>query len=137
MRMASKEELNRTYEQYRGEQCQACGATRRLPGYYAPWFIERAHIVNKPRICDRRAVVLLCSVCHKFQHGERLSGFLRPKLQLEHLLAIKFTCDPDYYDHEFLQRYSVRILPDPLELPDFYEHWHMHYFEKYKGRFPC
>ena len=39
--MASKEDWSKTYENYRSEQCQACGASRRPQGYYAPWLIER------------------------------------------------------------------------------------------------
>ncbi len=30
--------------------------------WHAPWVIERAHIVNKPRAEDRRAAILLCSL---------------------------------------------------------------------------
>jgi hypothetical protein len=124
---------NKTYEEYRGHQCEACGATRCPPGYYAPWLIERAHIVNKPRVCDRRVVVLLCSICHKFSHGERLSGLIRPRLEVAHLLAIKLTCDPQFYDPVFMQRYSVRLLPEPAPLPEWYEHWHKHYGAKEWG----
>jgi hypothetical protein len=118
---------NKTYEEYRGVECVACGATRCPTGFYAPWLIERAHIVNKPRVCDRRVVVLLCSICHKFQHGERLSGFMRPKLELGHMLALKLTTDPEFYDPQFMARYSVRHLPEPAPLPDWYEHWHRKY----------
>lgn len=97
--------------------CWACGAWKRQENYFAPWMIERAHIVNKPRRLDRRLVVMLCSVCHRISHGERLSGFDRSKLELAHLLTLKKECDPDWWDLEFIQRHSIRILPELEPLP--------------------
>lgn len=79
--------------------------------------IERAHIVNKPRRIDRRAVLGLCSICHKTQHGERLAGFSRYRLDVSNMLALKELIDPDWFDLEFLQTCSVRRLPAP-KLPD-------------------
>jgi hypothetical protein len=78
--------------------------------YYGPWLIERAHIANKPRREDRRLVVMLCTICHKSEHGERIAGFDRPKLTVGQMLALKLECDPDWYDLEFIQRHSVRLL---------------------------
>jgi len=90
--------------------CWACNATRKPMEYYGPWLIERAHIANKPRREDRRLVVMLCSICHKFQHGERLNGFERPRLTVGQMLALKLECDPEWYDLEFIQEHSVRLL---------------------------
>jgi len=45
--------------------CWACRGRRKPEWWHAPWNpVERAHIVNKPRVEDRRAVVLLCPLCH-------------------------------------------------------------------------
>ncbi len=98
-------------------RCWACGDTRCPAGFFAPWSIERAHIVNKPRREDRRAVIGLCSVCHRVSHGERLSGLSRVRLGVEHMLWLKRWVDTDWYDPEFLQTCSVRRLPEP-EMPE-------------------
>ena len=90
--------------------CWACNATRKPMQYYGPWLIERAHIANKPRREDRRLVVMLCSICHKSEHGERLAGFERPRLNVGQMLALKLECDPDWYDLRFIQKHSVRLL---------------------------
>jgi len=90
--------------------CWACGASRKPMEYYGPWLIERAHIANKPRREDRRLVVMLCSICHKSEHGERLAGFERPRLTVGQMLALKLECDPDWYDLRFIQKHSVRLL---------------------------
>jgi hypothetical protein len=90
--------------------CWACNATRKPMQYYGPWLIERAHIANKPRREDRRLVVMLCTLCHKFQHGERLPGFDRPRLTVGQMLELKRERDPVWYDPEFVQKHSVRRL---------------------------
>ena len=90
--------------------CWACNASRCPMEYYGPWLIERAHIANKPRREDRRLVVMLCTICHKTQHGERLSGFDRPRLTVGQMLELKRECDPEWYDLEFVQRHSIRRL---------------------------
>jgi hypothetical protein len=100
--------------------CWACNASRRPLTYYGPWCLERAHIANKPRREDRRLVVMLCSICHKVSHGERLAGFVRPRLEVAHLLALKQEIDPDWFDLPFIQRHSVRILPEPERIPEEY-----------------
>ena len=96
--------------------CWACGASRKPQGYFGPWLIERAHIANKPRREDRRLVVMICTICHKASHGERIAGFLRPKLSAGQMLDIKAACDPEWYDPEFVGRHSVRILEcEPID----------------------
>jgi hypothetical protein len=96
--------------------CWACGRDgsfkHKPPFWHAPWLVERSHLANKPRYEDRRAVVLLCSGCHKTSHGERIVGWTLPKLELPVLLLLKKMFDPTYWDREFVQRSSVRILPD-------------------------
>lgn len=90
--------------------CWACGASRKPAGYFGPWLIERAHIANKPRREDRRVVVMFCTLCHKASHGERVAGFLRPKLSAGQMLEIKRERDPEWFDPEFVGRHSVRLL---------------------------
>lgn len=98
-------------------RCWACFADRKPRTYYGPWLIERAHIVNKPRKEDRRAVVMLCSVCHKANHGERIVGHERPRLTTAMMLFLKQQFDPQWFDLQFMQGCSVRILPEPQTLP--------------------
>jgi hypothetical protein len=92
------------------DRCWACGARSKPQGYYGPWLIERAHIANKPRREDRRLVVMLCTICHKWSHGERVATFPRPKLDAGHLVTLKAERDPEWFDLEFINRHSVRIL---------------------------
>jgi len=98
-----------------GGRCFRCGRTaaQKPAWWHAPFLIERSHIVNKPRREDRRAVIPLCSFCHRVQHGDRFDGFkhLEP-LSMERLLEFKRFYDPDYFDLEWLQRHSVRRLPE-------------------------
>jgi hypothetical protein len=107
--------------------CWACGrdSGERPENWFAPWFIERAHIVRSPRKEDRRLVTLLCGLCHRAGvHGERIVTMSRaidwPRLEVAHLLALKLLRDPEYFDLPFLQRYSVQKLPAPRDLPDCY-----------------
>ena len=109
--------------------CWGCGRgasfADKPPDWFGPWLIERAHIVRKPRREDRRAVVLLCSLCHKAGcHGERIildgERVDRPKLELEHLLWLKLFFDPGFYDREFLQANCIQRLPLPRKLPLIY-----------------
>lgn len=97
-------------------RCWCCGRSgdrRGMPDWWGGiWILHRAHIVNKPRVKDRRAIVLLCPICHGLHHGERypqLPNAKRPTL--EELLWLKRTCDPRWYDRAWLQRHSVRKLP--------------------------
>tara|TARA_R100000742_G_C4278616_1_gene101682 strand:- start:1040 stop:1423 length:384 start_codon:yes stop_codon:yes gene_type:complete len=97
--------------------CWACGSRRKPSWYHLPFSIERAHIVNKPRLKDRRCVVFLCSVCHRVQEGERFSVDDRVRVTLANMLWLKQKHDPEFYDLEFMQHCSVSILP----LPEKYE----------------
>lgn len=112
-----------------GAWCWACGRGDRFQdtpaGWNSPWLIERAHVVNKPRTKDRRACLLLCSLCHKGGvHGERfvLAGVkvILPRLRLEHLLWLKFNRDNRYYDRAFLQSKTVQALPKMHRPPSCY-----------------
>lgn len=97
--------------------CWWCGRTAgdRPAGWGAPaWLIERAHIVNNPRVKDRRVCVLLCSLCHKVQHGEQLvllgmQSLVAPTLA--ELLWLKSQRDKKYYNRTYMQRFSIRQLP--------------------------
>lgn len=99
--------------------CWACGRDwlGRPEWWHGPWVIERAHIVNKPRAEDRRAVNFLCSACHDTQHGETLAGWGLPKLTVANMLWLKREHDPQFYDRDFLQKHSVQRLPEPEEPP--------------------
>ena len=101
------------YAQSRAGFCWACGADNRSQPktYFAPWMIQRCHIVSKPRLEDRRAVVLLCPVCH-FDEVHR-----KKTLSIENLLWLKRLFDPNWFCLEFLQKCSIRRIQQPLELP--------------------
>lgn len=104
------------YELVRVEflECWACGeGCWAMPdGWGAPWSIERAHIVSKPRVEDRRVIVMLCSACHKAQHGEVLPGFERPALTVGQMLWLKRERDRQWYDPVFLAKHCVGRLPE-------------------------
>jgi hypothetical protein len=97
-----------------GATCWNCGRTanQRPRWWHAPWLIERAHIVNQPRVERREVCLLLCSLCHKVDHGERFAELphLEPLTMLEKLRTKK-RFDPDFYDEALLQKCSVRRLP--------------------------
>jgi hypothetical protein len=92
--------------------CWLCGrcANEQPTWWYVPFLIERAHIVWNPRAKDRRAVVLLCSLCHKVQHGERFQTDY-PKITRANLLWLKWKYDRNYYDVGFLRCHSIQELP--------------------------
>ena len=100
--------------------CWACFADRRPVNYFVPWMIERAHIVNKPRREDRRLVVMLCSICHKANHGERISRHERPRLTVAMMVGLKIEHDSLWVDLEYMQRHSVRRISEAVELPEEY-----------------
>ena len=115
--------------------CWACGrdtSYSSIPtGWYGIWTIDRAHIVNQPRVEDRRAVCALCRLCHVQQHGKHVvtpdrSIHWRP-LKRQHLLWLKRKFDPEFYDRLFLQRYSIRTLPRAVAPP-------LCYFEEFQRR---
>lgn len=90
--------------------CWFCRASKKPFDYFGPWCIERAHIVNKPRREDRRLVVMLCTICHKASHGERVAGFVRPKLSAANMAYLKQQHDPEWFDLPFINAHSVRIV---------------------------
>lgn len=111
------------YEEMRFEtRCWACGAGcwDAPDDWHAPFLIERAHIVANPRREDRRAVVMLCSRCHRVQHGEQIVGCDLPKLELSHLLWIKRFADRAWFDLEFLAKNHIGALPTPERPPAIY-----------------
>jgi len=96
--------------------CWACGRSDRdRPSWWnAPWLIERSHIVNKPRAEDRRAVVLLCSLCHRIQHGETFYNLRDAPvvpLTVANMLWLKRQHDPAFYDRQWLEAHTVGKLP--------------------------
>lgn len=113
--------------------CWLCGRQQwqRPEWWGAPFFIERAHVVNSPRVEDRRAVILLCSLCHQISHGEHFADLkpLPPKIKVAHMLWLKHHFDKEFYDRAWLQRHSVRILPRLL-IPRQY------YRKQYRERHP-
>ncbi len=95
--------------------CWWCGRTtlQRPQQWYAPFIIERAHVVNKPRRLDRRVAVLLCSRCHKLEHGEQFgnASHMIERPTLPELLWLKRAIDPEFWDRAYMQANSVQVLP--------------------------
>lgn len=84
-------------------------------GWCGPWLIERAHIVSKRRVEDRRVIVLLCSLCHRKSHGEILPGIEDeplPAPSVGNMLWLKRTFDRRNYDVSVMRKHSVRQLPN-------------------------
>lgn len=109
----------REFSAYANERgfCWACGRTgsyRDKPkNWFAPWLIHRAHIVNKPRLEDRRCVNLLCPICHDIADGRRA---VDRELTTANMLFLKQLFDPTHFDLVLLQRCSVRKLPGATDL---------------------
>lgn len=100
--------------------CWWCGRGREhRPSFWgAPyWIVERAHIVNQPRRKDRHAAVLLCSWCHRLQHGDRFAVESLPGPTIGNMIWLKMKFDPKYYDRKFLQENTVGRLPRASKPP--------------------
>ncbi len=109
------------------DRCWICGRTADFSDkpawWYAPWLIERHHVVRNPRVEDRRAVICLCSLCHRVQHGDRFVGsWLLPsktvchRATLSQLLWVKKKHDLAYWDRAWLAQHVVGKLPRAKEL---------------------
>lgn len=120
--------MNQLYKNMKADFPNYCWACREYGTYQgkpvwwgAVWQIERAHIVNKPRQEDRRAVVLLCPLCHNsLDQRNSYPHDSRPRLTVEHAIWLKSVKDPEYYDLEFLIKNSIRIDLVPEIPPSYY-----------------
>lgn len=117
--------------------CWWCGrdAFEQPKGWNAPWLIERAHIVSSPRRLDSRAVVCLCSLCHRQSHGldVQLPGVqVLPGAGVGHMLWLKRRFDLARYDRSFLQECSVARLPRSHTPPAVVRN----YYLSRRGRYP-
>lgn len=120
----AEKQAYKTFVQDCGAVCWRCGRTPNdKPTWWnSPFLCERAHVVNSPRVESRKCCVLMCSICHRIQHGDRFTCDLtsggrfslctQTPLTLEQLLEMKRDRDPDFWDLAFLQSCSVRRLPD-------------------------
>jgi len=112
--------------------CWACGRTERWEhkpnDWCGSWWLQKAHVVNSPRVEDVRAVVIQCPLCHSMEHGHRYPEFAHvPKLTIANLLWLKLKYDPTRYDRTFLQRYCLGKLPRAQQLPLWYDNeWLKH-----------
>jgi len=113
--------------------CWLCGRTAsyRPKNWYADFYLELAHIASgggaARRVDDPRAVVLLCSLCHKchINNTDRcptvhVCGSERPTIDERHTLWLKEKLDPEYYDVEFLRTIWIGIPPNPEPPPSVY-----------------
>ena len=98
--------------------CWRCGRREgNCPSWWlGPFRLERAHIVNKSRVEDRRAVVIACTCCHNLldgaKHPRHVDVFGKPiAFRRPHALWLKKALDPEYYDRAFLQAHHVGVLP--------------------------
>jgi hypothetical protein len=105
--------------------CWACGAGRFNPPswWLLPWYIERAHLSagsgGMQRIEDERAVVLLCSLCHRLHqhHDEAVKIYGRefPALTDANVLWLKRERDPDNWDWEAIRSWWIGEPPEPVK----------------------
>lgn len=97
--------------------CWLCGhdVTKYRPMWWAgPWLLHRAHIVHQPRREVRAAVIQACPVCHGLSHGETYAACrdaIRPTVA--NMLWAKQKHDPEWFDMDWLQKHSIRKLPEP------------------------
>lgn len=123
---SSEKNSYKTFIKDFGGHCWRCDreASDRPTWWGAPYFgPERAHIdgCNHPRIESRKCCLILCSLCHRIQHGDRFTYDLTDRgrfplctqtpLTIEESLRLKFVRDPDYFDLKMLQKCSIRRLP--------------------------
>jgi len=95
--------------------CWWCGRgmEHQPESWYGPWLIERAHMVSSPRVKDARVIVLLCSMCHRMQHGAQLT---LPECKIgfptvPNMFWLKRRFDAERYDRKYLQQHSIARLP--------------------------
>lgn len=130
--------MNDPYEMFKIDHrypwCWWCGRSEydAPEGWFGPFLVERAHIVNKPRVQDVRAVVLLCSLCHRAQHGAIVKNAL-PQCMEGHMIWMKRVFDARVHDMEFLQQHSVGRLARTCKPP---QAVHDHYLGMGR-RYPC
>lgn len=104
-------------------------ASAKPEGWFAPFGLEVAHIASGQgdalRVNDRRAVTVLCSLCHRLHVNHAggtmtINGVEYPTIDARHTLWIKAQMDPKFYDRSFLAKYWVGTLPDPERPPEFF-----------------
>lgn len=98
------------YAEFREEFCNGpCWNCQDMRGP-----LDRAHITKAGlgrRLEDDRLVIALCRRCHDAHH--------EGKLTTANMLWLKRYVQPDRFDWEFLQQWSIRQLPEPVR-PDSY-----------------
>lgn len=90
--------------------------------WYAPFMLERAHIVGGPGRKERReAVIILCTLCHKLSHGEtfRWAEPLPHALTKAEMVWLKRAYDPRFYDHDLLGEWSIGKCLQPQKIPGY------------------
>ena len=93
--------------------------------------LEVAHIASGQgkarRVDDARAVILLCSLCHRLHVSNsdtytemRIAGHMFPTFDERHSLYVKWIMDPEFYDEEFLKGIWIGNLPEKERPPRYY-----------------
>lgn len=113
--------------------CWLCGRTPSLrpEGFHSPYYLQVAHIASgggrAVRANDRRAVGLLCSLCHlvHVSDSDRLQamnvgGQDYPTIDERHTIFLKGVMDEEYYDLEYLSTIWIGNLPEPEPPPAFW-----------------
>ena len=101
----------------------------RPKNWHGPWHLQVAHIASGQgrarRVCDRRAVTLLCPLVHDLHvsNSDRfprktIGGISYPTIDERHTLWIKQRMDPEYYAPEWLAQYWIGELPQPERPPE-------------------
>ena len=98
--------------------CWACGRGEadRPDHWYGPWILHRAHIGSGSgsmrREQDRRAVNLLCPLCHS-AHGSprRHQKLAVPELSNDVMIWLKKRYDPEFWDKKYVESLWLGKLP--------------------------
>lgn len=113
----------------RKHYCWACGRGEHDHAgvWHGPWWLQLAHLRagGGVRALDRRAVNLLCPLCHTLHshNGGRLQRIGDVEIQQlsnANMVWIKREFDAEYYDPEYLQTLWIGLVPEPERPDDWY-----------------
>jgi len=127
--MALTPEQSEMYAQFAWEfqSCWACGIdpSRQICRHWPARCLQNAHILGGPsRTADRRNILRLCLLCHNLAHGHTIRDKDRnplPNLTRENLLWLKESRDPKYFDLDYLNSISIRLMKEPEPVPFWFE----------------
>lgn len=113
--------------------CWLCGRTQsyRPIWFHGPYYLQIAHIASGGgrafRVNDRRAVGLLCTICHHLHVSDadrlptmQVGKHKYPTIDERHTLYLKKAFDPEHYDPEWLASIWIGNVPKPAPPHEFW-----------------